>query len=67
MSRHVSGAPDREPSYRARVQTGAGVGLLLLVAILYLQGRPPDGLALGLILGTAIVLLGIEAGQRLLR
>lgn len=57
---------DGEGPYR-KPRIAAGLGLLLLVFVLFVIGRPPDSLALGLLLGTSLLFLGVEAGKQLLR
>lgn len=56
----------------AKARTWAGLGLLLLVGGLYLAdvlspGFSLDSIQLGLLLGTALLFLGVEAGKRLLK
>lgn len=44
-----------------------GLVLLGVVSALFLIGRPVDSIQLGLLLGTALVLLGVDAGRKLLK
>ena len=54
-------APYRKP------RIAAGLGLLLLVAFLYVADRPPDAITLGLLLGTSLLFLGVEGAKLILR
>lgn len=54
-------APYRKP------RIAAGLGLLLLVAFLYVVDRPPDAITLGLLLGTSLLFLGVEGAKLILR
>lgn len=62
---------DGEQPY-TRARTIAGIGLLGLVFVLYIADvlSPQfsvDSIQLGLLLGTSLLFLGVEAGKRLLR
>lgn len=66
----VSGDPGSVPPF-SRQRAWGGFALLLLVIVLALiDAFSPDFqldyLVLGLILGTALLLLGVEAGRKLL-
>jgi hypothetical protein len=54
-----------KPYIRPRI--AAGIGILLLLAFLYIVNRPPDAITLGLMLGTSLLFLGVEAGKAFLR
>lgn len=63
--------PGGEGPYR-KARTLAGVGLLLLVFVLYFAEilEPTfrlDSIQLGLLLGTALLFLGVEGGKWLLK
>lgn len=53
------------PYIRPRI--AVGVGIIALIGFLYIVGRPPDAIALGLMLGTSLLFLGVEAGKAFLR
>lgn len=53
------------PYVRPRI--AVGVGIIGLIVFLYIAGRPPDPIALGLMLGTSLLFLGVEAGKVLFR
>ena len=63
--------PDGTQFNRPRIW--GGLGLLALVAALYILDAVPgldfrvDSIQLGLLLGSALLLLGVEAGKRLIR
>jgi xanthine/uracil permease len=68
----VAGSDGGGDAPYTNARTAAGLGLLLLVFILYIADvlSPTfsvDSIQLGLILGTALLFLGVEAGKRLLR
>jgi len=63
---------DGEQPYYARARSIAGLGLLLVVGGLYLAdilspSFSVDSVQLGLLLGTSLLFLGVEAGKRLLK
>jgi hypothetical protein len=63
---------DEAKPYFGRARTVAGLLLIGLVAVLstidaFDDRFQLDSIQLGLILGTALLLLGVEAGKRLLR
>ena len=70
----VMEAPDgrgTSPDF-SRPRAAGGIALLALVGMLYLAdfASPDfsvDSIQLGLLLGTALLLLGVEAGRKLLR
>lgn len=53
------------PYRRPRIVVG--VGLSLLVFVLFLVGRPPDPISLGLLLGCSLLFLGVEGAKMLFR
>ena len=57
---------DRDAPY-IRPRIAVGSGLIALVCFLYVVGRPPEPIALGLLLGTAALFLGVEAGKAIFR
>jgi hypothetical protein len=62
--------PDAPPFSRAR--TWGGLGMLALVVLLYVMDAVSldfhvDSIQLGLLLGSALLLLGVEAGKRFIR
>jgi len=64
--------PHNGKPYFGRARTASGLLLIALVAILFvLDVMSPDfaldSIQLGLILGTALLFLGVEAGKKLLR
>ena len=65
-----AGGPDDRPYYgRARIAGGlALIGLVIVLAILdaFRLDYSVDSIQLGLLLGTGLVLLGVEAGRKLL-
>lgn len=66
----MTGDPDGRPYY-GTVRRAGGIFLLGLAAVLMvLDALSPDydvdSIQLGLIFGTALVLLGVEAGRKLL-
>ena len=62
---------DEEPFSRPRAW--GGLGLLALVALAFILDATPafdfeiDSIQLGLLLGSALLLLGVEAGKKLIR
>lgn len=67
----VAGERDGNEPY-TRPRTIAGVGLLVLVGVLYIADvlSPSfsiDSIQLGMLLGTSLLFLGVEAGKRLLK
>jgi hypothetical protein len=62
----VPDEPDSDAPY-VRPRIAAGLGILSVIAFLYVVNRPPDAIQLGLMLGTALLFLGVEAGKALLR
>lgn len=69
-SRVMTGPPDERSTY-VRARTVAGVGCFILAAIVMLLDAvgPPDyhvdSIQLAFVLGTGLVLLGVDAGRRL--
>lgn len=68
----MTGGADHGPPYFGRARTAAGlilVGLIAVLALLDALSRDfeVDSIQLGLLLGTALLFLGVEAGRRLLR
>lgn len=66
----TEGGPDGPPYYgRARIIAATGlVALVIALALIdaFSERYQVDSIQLGLLLGTALVLLGIEAGSRLI-
>jgi hypothetical protein len=67
----MTGEPSNAPYY-GRARTAAGLLLIALVMVLAIVDAVSvdyhlDGIVLGVILGTALLFLGVEAGARLLR
>ena len=67
----MTGGPDDGRPYYGRARIAAGLLLIGLVCVLALIDslRPDysvDSIQLGLLLGTGLVLLGVEAGRKLL-
>lgn len=66
----AGGPEDARPYYgRARIAGGlALIGLVIVLTLLDALSRDyaVDSIQLGLLLGTGLVLLGVEAGRRLL-
>jgi hypothetical protein len=60
----MEGRNGGQPFNKARIV--GGLALLAVVVVVYVTGRPMDPIQLGLLLGTAMLLLGVEAGKRLL-
>lgn len=68
------GGPDekRDDPFYGRARIYAGLGLIALVCVLYIADVASatfslDSIQLGLLLGTALLFLGVEAGRKLLR
>ena len=65
----MTGGPDAQPYYgRARIIAGlALIGLVIALALIdAINDRySVDSIQLGLLLGTGLVLLGVEAGRKL--
>lgn len=62
----------RDDPYYGRARIAAGLGLIALVFVLYIADvlSPTfslDSIQVGLLLGTALLFLGVEAGRKLLR
>ena len=69
MALRMTGSSDRP--YFGRARTAAGLLIVVLVSVLgLLDAWSPefqfDSIQLGLLLGTALLFLGVEAGKRLL-
>lgn len=67
----MTGANDDDRPYFGRARTAAGLALIGLVIVLgFLDAMSPvfqfDSIQLGLLLGTALLFLGVEAGRKLL-
>lgn len=67
----MTGGPENGRPNFVRARTAAGVGLVILVACLFLLDFAStdfafDSIQLGLLLGTALLFLGVEAGRKLL-
>lgn len=60
-----SDGSDERPYY-GRARTVGGVGILLLITVLFIIDRPPDSFALAMMLTTSLLLLGVEGARLLL-
>lgn len=66
----TDGAPENPFYGTARI--AAGLGIIVLVVVLFVADAllpefDLDSIQLGLLLGTALLFLGVEAGRKLLR
>lgn len=71
MASSMTGGADDPRPYYGRARIAAGSGLIVLVAVLFVFDfvSPDfhfDSIQLGLLLGTAMLFLGVEAGRKLL-
>ncbi len=67
----MSGGDEDARPYFGRARTAAGLALIgLVIALGFLDAISPefqfDSIQLGLLLGTALLFLGVEAGRKLL-
>lgn len=63
----MSGPTDERDRSFARAQLVCGLALIALVVVLYLADKPPDPIALGLLLGAGGTFLGVSAFVGLFR